>query len=345
MDHTHHHQDEQEHHEHHHPAASQTGAGEGHDMPAHAGGHDHAHQHAGKQPGGHGHHDHHAMMIEDFKKRFWRSLIVSVPVLALSPMIQRFLGVDWSFTGDRYILFALSSFLFFYGGRPFLKGLADELKQRNPGMMTLIAVAITVAYVYSSGVVFGLSGTDFFWELATLIVIMLLGHWIEMRSVMGASKALQLLVSMMPSQAHKVEGETVTDVSLEVLQPGDRILVKPGEKVPADGVITEGESYLNEAMLTGESRPVKKTVEQKVIGGAINGNGSLTVRVEHTGKDSYLHKVITMVQEAQDAKSRMQNLSDRAARWLTFIAIAAGIVTLLVWLAAGKDFSFPFNVW
>jgi P-type Cu2+ transporter len=240
-------------------------------------------------------HDHHKMMIADFKKRFWVSLILSIPVLVLSPMIQEFIGIKWEFTGSIYLLFLLSSATFFYGGWPFLKGLKDELKNGAPGMMTLIAVAITVAYVYSSAVVFGLQGKMFFWELVTLIDIMLVGHWIEMKSVLGASKALQLLVSMMPSAAHKVQGDKITDVKLEELNKDDIILVKPGEKVPSDGIIIEGESYFNESMLTGESKPVKKGNEQQVIGGAINGNGSVKIKVLHTGKDSYLNKVITLV--------------------------------------------------
>ena len=278
------------------------------------------------------------MMIEDFKKRFWVSLIISIPVLALSAMIQMFFGFTLTFIGDKYVLFALSSFIFFYGGLPFLKGLVTEVKTKNPGMMTLIAMAITVAYLYSSATVFGLKGMDFFWELATLIDIMLVGHWIEMKSVLGASKALQLLVSLMPSEAHKVNGSQIVDVKLDELQKDDVILVKPGEKVPADGIIIEGESYLNESMLTGESKPVKKEVNAKVIGGSINGNNSFKVKVEHTGKDSYMNKVIKMVEEAQKTKSKMQNLSDRAAKWLTYIALSVGFATLAVWLLLG----FPF---
>jgi Cu2+-exporting ATPase len=217
----------------------------------------------------------------------------------------------------------------------FLKGLTDELKAKSPGMMTLIALAISVAYVFSVAIIFGFQGMDFFWELATLIVIMLLGHWLEMKSVLGASKALQLLVSMMPAEAHKVHGDHVMDVKLEELQKDDIILIKPGEKVPADGIVTEGESYLNESMLTGESKPVKKETSEKVIGGSINGNGSLKVKVLHTGKDSYLNKVITLVQEAQKTKSRTQHLADRAAKWLTYVALAVGVTTFIVWLALG----------
>jgi Cu2+-exporting ATPase len=304
-------------------------------------GHDHSGHgsHSGHSPG-HGEmgHDHHKMMIEDFKKRFWISLVLTVPILVFSPMLQGFFGYEWLLPGNPYILFALSTFVYFFGGWPFLKGLKDELSKGAPGMMTLISMAISVAYFYSSATVFGLAGEDFFWELATLIDIMLLGHWIEMKSVLGASKALQLLVSMMPSEAHRVKGDSVEDVKLEDLQKDDVILIKPGEKVPADGIIVEGESYLNESMLTGESKPVKKGLENKVIGGSLNGNGSLKVKVEHTGKDSYLNKVITMVQEAQKSKSKMQNLSDRAAKWLTYIALAVGFGTLAIWLFLG----FPF---
>ena len=283
-------------------------------------------------------HDHHKMMIEDFKKRFWVTLVLSIPILVFSPMIQGFFGYQWLLPGNAYIIFGLSSIVYFWGGWPFLKGFYTELKARGPGMMTLIAMAISVAYFYSSATVFGLAGEDFFWELATLIVIMLLGHWVEMKSVLGASKALQLLVSMMPAEAHRVKGDSVEDVKLEDLQKDDLILIKPGEKVPADGIIVEGESYLNESMLTGESKPVKKGKDQKVIGGSINGNGSLKAKVEHTGKDSYLNKVITMVEEAQKSKSKMQNLSDRAAKWLTYIALAVGFGTLATWIVLG----FPF---
>ncbi len=299
---------------------------------------DHSKMDHGAIPMGMAGHDHHKMMIDDFKKRFWISLVLTVPILLFSPMIQGFFGYEWLLPGNAYILFGLSTIVYFFGGWPFLKGLKEELSKGAPGMMTLISMAISVAYFYSSATVFGLEGVDFFWELATLIDIMLLGHWLEMKSVLGASKALQLLVSMMPSEAHRVKGDTLEDVKLEDLLKDDIILIKPGEKVPADGIIVEGESYLNESMLTGESKPVKKGLENKVIGGSLNGNGSLKVRVEHTGKDSYLNKVITLVQEAQKSKSKMQNLSDRAAKWLTYIALAIGFGTLAVWLFLG----FPF---
>ncbi|MCB0777469.1 MAG: copper-translocating P-type ATPase, partial [Chitinophagaceae bacterium] len=269
------------------------------------------------------------------------SLILTIPILVLSSMIQDFFGYSLNVPYNSYILLVLSSVVYFWGGWPFLKGFTTEIKQKGPGMMTLIAMAISVAYFYSAATVFGLKGMDFFWELATLIVIMLLGHWLEMKSVLGASKALQLLVSMMPAEAHRVTKDgQIEDVKLEVLQKGDIIMIKPGEKVPADGIIEEGSSYLNESMLTGESKPVKKEKDNKVIGGSINGNGSLKIKVEHTGKDSYLNKVIKLVEDAQKAKSKMQNFSDRAAKWLTYIALSVGFTTLAVWLIAGQPFVF-----
>ena len=209
-------------------------------------------------------------------------------------------------------------------------------------MMTLIALAITTAYVYSAATIFGLSGEDFFWELATLIDIMLLGHWIEMRSVMGASRALEELARLMPSEAHRQEPDgTMTDVPLSDLKAGDKVLVKPGEKVPADGAVLEGETSVNEAMLTGESKPVAKGPGAVVIGGSINGEGSIVVEIRKTGKDSYLSQVMDLVRQAQESRSRTQDLANRAALWLTLIAISAGGLTLFAWLAfAGKPFAF-----
>lgn len=289
----------------------------------------------------HDHHDHHAHMIEDFKKRFWISLVITIPIVVLAPMIQELLGYELRFNGDRYVQFVLSSIIFFYGGWPFLTGLAEEVKKKAPGMMTLIALAISVAYFYSSAVVFGLEGKIFFWELASLIVIMLLGHWIEMKSVMGASNALQELAKMMPSMARRInENGEHEDVSITELKSNDIILVRPGEKVPADGIVLEGESHVNESMLTGESKPVAKKKDNQVIGGSVNDNGTLKIKVKHTGEDSYLSKVIVMVKEAQKTKSKTQNLADKAAAWLFYIALGAGITTLIVWLSLGKDFEY-----
>ncbi|WP_126993151.1 heavy metal translocating P-type ATPase [Thermosipho globiformans] len=302
---------------------------------------DHSIKHSRKH---HDHHSHHAQMVEDFKKRFWISLILTIPVLVLSPLVQKLLGLEnlLSFPGDLYILFTISTFIYFYGGYPFLKGFYEEIKGRKPGMMTLIAIAITTAYVYSSLVVFGLEGGIFFWELATLIDIMLLGHWIEMRSVMGASHALEELAKLMPSDAHKLMPDgSLIDIPLEELKSGDIVIVKPGEKVPADGVIIEGESSLNESMLTGESKPVSKKKNALVIGGSINGEGSLKVKVKNTGKDSYLSQIIELVKKAQESKSKTQDLANRAAVWLTFIALSSGAITFFIWtLIMGKSFVF-----
>jgi Cu2+-exporting ATPase len=294
--------------------------------------------------GGPGGGDHHAHMVADFRKRFWISLIVTIPILFLSPMIQSFLGFREAvrFSGDAYVLWALSSFVFIYGGWPFLKGLFEELAKMQPAMMTLIAIAITTAYVYSSIVVFGLKGKVFFWELATLIDIMLLGHWIEMKSIMGASRALEELAKLMPSSAHKVMPDGSTrEVSLDELVSGDKVLIKPGEKVPVDGDVVEGQTSVNEAMLTGESKPVTKKVGVKVIGGSINGEGSITVEVKKSSKDSFLSQVIELVRQAQESKSKTQDLANRAALWLTIVGLGAGAITIFIWLAVmHMDFAF-----
>src|SRR3990170_8251310 len=294
----------------------------------------------GHAPHGEGGHAHHEGMIDDFKKRFYVALALTIPIMALSPMIQHWLNVNWSFPESNYILLSLSSVVFFYGGWPFLTGFINEIKSKSLGMMTLVAVAITVAYVYSVAIIFGLEGMDFFWELATLILIMLLGHWIEMKSIMGASRELELLVQLMPADAHLVHGDHIMDVKTDTLKAGDVILIKPGEKIAADGEIVEGKSYLNESMLTGESKPVEKEKNEKVIAGSINGEGSLKVKVTHGSKDSYLAQVIKLVQDAQNAKSKTQLLADNAAKWLTIIALASGAITFIVWIALGKDLAF-----
>jgi Cu2+-exporting ATPase len=294
----------------------------------------------GNAPMGMDGHDHHQMMIADFRKRFYVVLGLTIPIMLLSPMIQHFLGVHWSLSGARYVLFGLSTAVYFYGGWPFLKGLAGEVKTKTPGMMFLIGFAITVAYVYSAAVVFGLKGEDFFWELATLILIMLLGHWIEMKSVAGASKDLELLVQLMPAEAHLVAGDKIQEVKTDSLKEKDIILVKPGEKVAADGVILEGESYLNESLLTGESKPVKKIKGDKVIAGSVNGNGSFKVTASHGAKESYLAQVVKLVDDAQKSKSKTQLLADTAAKWLTIIAILAGLSAFFYWDLSGQSLSF-----
>lgn len=299
---------------------------------------EHEHDKGKANHSNHNHDGHggHGDMVADFKKRFYISMILTIPILALSPMIQNFLGVDWRFDNDLYILFVLSTIVFFYGGWPFLTGGIQELKKKNPGMMTLIALAITIAYGYSTMVVFGWDGNQLFWELATLVVIMLLGHWIEMRSIMGASNALEELIQLMPNEAHKLdENNNAHDVPLAEIQNNDRLLVKPGEKVPVDGLIIEGKSTIDESLLTGESHPVEKEEGDQVIGGSVNNEGSLIVEVEKTGEASYLSQVVKLVKEAQESKSRTQDLTNRAAKWLFYLAIVAGLVTFSTWILLG----------
>lgn len=330
----HSHSKDPNHHDHQHMHESHESAHEDHSK--------HESMNHGNHSGGEhkGHGNHHQHMIQDFKKRFWVSLILTIPVLLFSDMIQQWLGFSIQFPTKPYVVFGISTLLFFYGGWPFLKGLKEELSAKNPGMMTLIALAITVAYGYSTAVVFGLKGMDFFWELATLIVIMLLGHWMEMRSILGASKALEKLADLMPSEAHLINGDQINDIPVSKLKKGQKILVKAHEKIPADGKIVKGESYLDESMLTGESKPVKRQKGDEIIGGSINGNQSLEVEISKTGNDSYLNQVIGMVQEAQESKSKTQNLANKAAKWLTYISLSIGIITLVAWLLMGKEFDF-----
>ena len=276
----------------------------------------------------------------DFLKRFWITLVLSVPVLLLSHMIQQWLGFTIAFQGDKYVLLVLGSIIYFYGGMPFFKGFLGEVKAGAIGMMTLVALAITVAYVYSVAVVFGLPGMDFFWELATLIVIMLLGHWLEMRSQMAASKALQSLVALLPNDVTVEHNGSPVKIKLEQLKNGDTVIIRPGEKVAADGLIVEGSSYLNESMLTGESVPVRKESGGKVIAGSINGDGALKIKATGVGKDSYLNKVINLVQDAQAAKSNTQNLADKVAKWLTIVAIVVGVGTFAYWYITMGDLAF-----
>ena len=298
-------------------------------------------KHQGREPsGGKDHGNHHSHMLADFRKRFIVSFILTFPVLLLSPTIQSFFGFELRFPGADFLTFLLSSVVYFYGGYPFLNGIKEELAEKSPGMMTLIAIAISVAYFYSSAVVFGLPGGVFFWELVTLIDVMLLGHWLEMRSVMGASRALEELVKIMPSVAHlKKDGETV-DVGVDQLKIGDKVLIKPGEKVPVDGTVVEGTSSVNESMLTGESKPVTKKTGNEVIGGSINGEAAFVVKVEKTGKDTYLSQVVELVRAAQESKSKTQDLANRAAMYLTIIALTVGIFTFIFWIFFGQQLSF-----
>ncbi|MDO9174827.1 MAG: HAD-IC family P-type ATPase, partial [Actinomycetota bacterium] len=307
------------------------------------------HMHAGYErspsapgPPGSGHspsdnaHSGHA--IDDFKRRLLVSLALTVPVLLLSPGLPfvpggRILtvpGADW-------ILLALSLVIYGYGGAPFLLGIVRELRAGTPGMMTLVAVAITVALFYSGATVLGLEGMPFFWELATLIVVMLFGHWVEMRSVGEASAALESLVRLLPKRAlRRNRDHSTAEVEIEALVPGDLVIVRPGGKVPADGEVLEGVSAVDESMLTGESVPVPKQPGSDVIGGSINGDGALTVRVDRTGEASFLAQVVELVREAQESKSRTQNLADKAAMWLTVVALGGGLTTFVTWLALGR---------
>lgn len=298
--------------------------------------HDKNHDHESHQKHNHGggHHNHHKMMVEDFKKRFWVSLALSIPVVLLSPTIQGFLGITGviDFSGSNYVSLALSTIVYLWGGLPFLKGLYDEMKKFKPSMMTLIGLAISVAYLFSTAVVFGFPGKIFFWELVTLIDIMLLGHWIEMKSVMGASKALEKMAQLLPSSAHKIEenGET-SEVKATELQKGDKVLVKPGETIPADGFIYDGSTEINQSMITGESTPVEKKNNDKVIGGSVNGDFAVKVEISGSGNESYLSKVMDIVSKAQEDKSRTRSLADKAAFWLTIAAISSGVITFIAW--------------
>jgi Cu2+-exporting ATPase len=278
----------------------------------------------------------HMMHTGMFKTRFFVCLALTIPVLILSEAIQTWFSYTLTVPYQSYILLLLAVIIYAYGGWPFLKGLTQELRRAQPGMMTLIATAISVAFFFSAATVFVPVGKDFFWELATLIDVMLLGHWIEARSVLGASKALEELVKIMPTMAHLVKNGDIKDVPVSELQAGDVVLVRPGEKVPSDGVVIEGESYVNEALLTGESKPVHKAKGDKVIGGAINGDGAVRTKIERTGEETYLAQVITLVRQAQQSRSRTQDLANRAAALLFYVAVSAGVITYVVWAVVGN---------
>ena len=289
--------------------------------------------HAGHGNGAHVDHSGHEEM---FRTRFWVSLVLSIPVLLYSPMIQQWLGFTMpEFPGSQWITPGISTIIFFYGGLPFLQMAVPELRNRQPGMMTLISLAITVAYAYSLAAFFILAGDTFFWELVTLIDIMLLGHWLEMRSVRQASGALQELAKLMPDTAERIRPDGNTEqVATEKLKNGDLVLVRPGASVPADGEVESGESDVNEAMITGESRPVKKQAGDGVIAGAINGDGSLRVRITATGDETALAGIMRLVDQAQQSKSRTQILADKAAGWLFYIALGVAVLTAIAWTIA-----------
>lgn len=287
-------------------------------------------KHSRHEGGGHAHH------IKEFKRKFFVCLVLTIPVLLLSEMIQSWFGFTISIPLQKEVLFFLSLIVYLYGGLPFLRGMYQELKKRQPGMMTLVGTAISVAFFYSTATVFVIIGKDFFWELATLVDVMLLGHWIEAKSLLGASRALEELVKIMPTTAHLVKKDEIVDVPVSELKKNDMVLVRPGEKIPSDGTIFEGESFVNEALLTGESRPIHKEVEAKVIGGSINGEGALKIRIEKTGEDTYLSHVISLVKQAQASKSRTQDLANRASALLFYVALTVGITTYLAWYFLGN---------
>jgi len=334
------------HHEHHMdeplPDEAMDRATHGHDVEHHhpqdAAAEHAAHDHAamGHGDGGHGAHVDHTGHEEMFRRKFWVSLLLSIPVLVYSPMLQEWFGFtapDFPLAG--WIAPVFGAIVFFYGGLPFLQMAVPEVRNRQPGMMTLISLAIVVAFVYSLAALFLPEGETFFWELVTLIDIMLLGHWIEMRSVRQASRALDELARLMPDTAERItDGGSTEVVPVSALRNGDLLLVRPGASIPADGEVVEGDSDLDEAMVTGESRPVSKRPGDTVIGGTINGDGSLRVRVTATGDETALAGIMRLVAEAQQSKSSTQLLADRAAGWLFYIALGVAAITAVAWTLA-----------
>lgn len=285
---------------------------------------------------GHAAHTDHTGHETMFRNRFWVSLLLTVPVVLFSPMIQEWLGFSMpEFTGDELIAPLFSLVIFFYGGIPFLGMARPEIQNRQPGMMLLISMAITVAFAYSLAAVFFDPESGFFWEMATLIDIMLLGHWLEMRSIRQASGALRELAKLMPDTAERLntDGSTST-ISTTELKTGDLVLVRPGASIPADGVVEDGQSEVNEAMITGESRPIHKHTGEKVITGTINGDGSLRIRVMATGDQTALAGIMRLVEQAQQSKSRTQVLADKAAGWLFYVALSVAILTAIAWVIA-----------
>ncbi|MBD9783061.1 copper/silver-translocating P-type ATPase CopB [Enterococcus faecium] len=288
-------------------------------------------------------HDHggmdHSMHMGNFKQKFWLSLILAIPIILFSPMMGMEFPFQITFPGSDWLVLILATILFIYGGQPFLSGAKMELKQKSPAMMTLIAMGITVAYIYS---VYSFIANllnphthvmDFFWELATLIVIMLLGHWIEMNAVSNASNALQKLAELLPESVKRLtkEGKEET-VSLKEVTEGDHLIVRSGDKMPTDGVILKGETIVDESAVTGESKGIKKRANDKVIGGSINGDGTIEIEVTGTGENGYLAKVMEMVRKAQGEKSKLESLSDKVAKWLFYVALIVGILAFIAWL-------------
>jgi len=305
-----------------------------HTHTTHEHGHDH-HVHPEMKSSHAGHDAHAGHSTADFRTRFWVSVALTVPILYFSNTVRSFVGLEM-FHGEswvNYLLFGLSTIIYLYGGILFLRGMRRELSQREPGMMTLVAIAISAAYLYSVAVTFGLEGMDFYWELATLVDIMLIGHWIEMKTLTKATDALEVLVKLLPSTAHKLSSDGAeTEVAISSLVKNDRVIVKPGEKFPADGIITGGSGYVDESIVSGESKPVSKKTGDRVIGGSLNGDGAITVTIDKTGDETFLSQVIALVRQAQSSRSRTQDLANRVAFGLTIVAISASVITFILWL-------------
>jgi len=304
--------------------------------------HDHGH-------GGHSGMDH-SMHMGNLKPKFFISLVLTIPIILMSPMMGIDLPFQFQFAGSEWIVLILATILFFYGGQPFLQGAKMELSSKEPAMMTLISLGITVAYIYSLYAFVANNFfpqidhvMDFFWELATLIVIMLLGHWVEMNAVSNAGSALEEMAQLLPNTAHVVDDNGDTkDISLQEVQEGQHVLIKAGEKIPTDGTVLKGTTSVNEAMVTGEAKDVEKEQKDTVIGGSVNGSGTITVEVTGTGESGYLSQVMTLVENAQNEKSRVETLSDKVAKWLFYIALAAGILAFIGWLIT-SDLSTAFE--
>lgn len=327
-EHTHHHEDHMNHNHH-----------EMYDM-------DHS-MHTGNKQSHEGHmnHDHHemggvdhSMHMGNFKQKFWLSLILAIPIIVLSPMMGMELPFQFTFPGSEWVVLVLATILFFYGGQPFLSGAKMELQQKNPAMMTLISMGISVSYIYS---IYSFIANnflhqhvmDFFWELATLIVIMLLGHWIEMNAVSNASDALKKLAELLPDEVTRLLANGKEEkISLQEVQSGDILVVRAGDKIPTDGKIIQGESIIDEAAVTGESRGVAKSKGDFVIGGSVNGDGTIQIEVTATGESGYLAKVMDMVRKAQAEKSNLEAIADKVAKWLFYIALVTGLTAFVLWL-------------
>lgn len=284
-----------------------------------------------------GRHDHHAMMEGDFRKRFFVVAVLTLPILGLSPTVQGWLGFEARFAGIKYLLFVLATVVTGYGTWPFFKSAVEALRRRVLDMSVLVSVAVSAGYAFSVGSTFAFRSIDFYWEIATLVAVLLLGHWLEMRAVRGTSGALHELLKLIPSTAHLVVDGRVTDVETSALAVGDVVLVRPGEQVPVDGEVIEGESDLNESMVTGESRSVPKGPGNRAIAGTVNGDGALRLRVTQIGKDTTLAQIVRLVKEAQSSRPPVQRLADRAAQWLTIIAVSVGVLAFVFWFAVADQ--------